>query len=490
LTSEEKPLTTKEVLECIGLGFVIAITYTVLLIVVFDWMEEDELNLQIIPKAHAQIQPFELELQQIRNPEDCTRKVIQGASAYIPFTVKIFYDTTSDRKWDVISKGQTFPVAQQTAQVATFFTQELDQYQLYLEINYAQAKERQVYIEIVSQGNVVWNHQEKFNDVQFCMNVHINTSTPPSFPTREELIGDLLTNVDQIPTMIKSFNVNTITWNNSIGYMWTLLAGVFVLSVLTLISARVSSRGFNSRMKDVDESVNLVNQSALEMDKMNENFTKSSTQIIKNQNIIIKNIHRILEETEIDVEPEEESRISKLKHKIIPEKKEIDKIDEEIIPKEDEIEDDVKETLEFPSKESKEESEKLLEVIKEIKDDEPTGGFIIAEEEKVSPQTPLPKEEPKKDEIPKIEAKPTKFKEILRGIDFKEKLFKTGEFDKYTYNELNNMYGWIVHYKKRKIMSKEWEDIPEEMRTKQDIAEKVIYYAIFTKMEKKMKNGT
>lgn len=488
MTSEDKKLTCKQELGYVGIGILIGVAYTVLLIVVFDWMEEDELNLQIIPKAHAQIQPFELELQQIRNPEDCTRKVIQGASAYIPFTVKIFYDTTSDRKWDVISKGQTFPVAQQTAQVATFFTQELDQYQLYLEINYAQAKERQVYIEIVSQGNVVWNHQEKFNDVQFCMNVHINTSTPPSFPTREELIGDLLTNVDQIPTMIKSFNVNTITWNNSIGYMWTLLAGVFILSVLTLISARVSSRGFNSRMKDVDESVNLVNQSALEMDKMNENFTKSSKKIISNQNEIINNQHKLLKQSPIKVEPKE-SKISMIKHKLIPEKKEFDELNEDetkIEEEETEIEEEVQEVLKFPSKESKEESEKLLEVIKEIKDDEPTGGFIIAEEEKVSPQTPLPKEE----EIPKIEKKPEKFKEILRGIDFKEKLFKTGEFDKYTYNELNNMYGWIVHYKKRKIMSGEWEDIPEGMKTKQDIAEKVIYYAIFNKMEKKMKNGT
>ncbi|KKL79417.1 hypothetical protein LCGC14_2015020, partial [marine sediment metagenome] len=59
--------------------------------------------------------------------------------------------------------------------------------------------------------------------------------------------------------------------------------------------------------------------------------------------------HKILEETEIDVEPVEESRISKLKHKIIPEKKkEIDKIDEEIIPKEDEIEEgDISKTVQM-----------------------------------------------------------------------------------------------------------------------------------------------
>lgn len=495
MKSEE--LSTKLQLKYVGMGVLIAVAYVVWFIVITGWIEDD-FSLSgnsFLPNAHAQIQPFELELQQIRNPEECTRKVIQGASAYIPFTIKIFYDTTNDRKWDVISKGQTFPVAQQTAQVATFFTPEIDQYQLYLEVNYADKKERQAYIEIVSEGNTVWNHQEKFDDSKLCMNFHINTSEPPSFPTREELIGDLLSNVDQIPEMITSYNVNTITWNNSIGYMWTLLAGVFILSVLTLISARVSSRGFGSKMKDIDESVNLVNQSALEMDKMNENFTKNSAQIIKNQKVIVKNMYKILEETEIDVAPPEESKISKLKHKIIHPKKEIDEIGEEDNTKADEeLEDDVKETLEFPTKEQKQENAKLVDVIeKEVKEPEPSGGFIkpedlglAKEEEKVSPPTPpLPKEEV----IPKPERKPEKFKQILRGINFKGKAFKEGEFEKYTYNELNNMYGWIVHYKKRKVMNGEWEDIPEDMRTKQDIAEKVIYYAIFTKMEKKMRNG-
>ncbi len=481
MTSEE--LTTKQQLGYVGIGFLIAIAYTVWFVVITEWIEQEEIEFSIIPEAHAQIQPFELELQQIRNPEACTRKVIQGSSGYLPFTIKIFYDTTNDRKWDVISKGQTFPVAQQTAQVATFFTQELDQYQLYLEINYDRPAERQAYIEILSGGNTVTSWQEKFDDSQLCINFHINTAEPPTFPTRQELIGDLLTNVDQIPELITSFNINTNTWNNSIGYMWSLLGAVFIMSVLTLISARISSRGFSSKMKDIDESVNLVNDSALEMDKMNTNFTENSTQIIKNQNVIIKNMHKILEETEIDVEPVPESRISKLKKKIIPHKKD-DEVDD------NNIEEQVSKVLEFPTKEQKVENAKLVDVIEnEIKEPEPTGGFVTPEElglteEKVSPPPPpLPKD------IPKPEKKPAKFKEILRGIDFEGKAFKEGEFEKYTYNELNAMYGWIVHYKKRKLMTGEWEDVPEEVRTKQDVAEKVIYHAIFAKMDRKLSNG-
>jgi len=496
LTSEEKPkkpLTTKEVIECIGLGFLIAITYTVFLIIIFEWIEESDYEGAqfILPSAHAQVQPFELELQQIRDPQKCTRKVLQGAVAYVPFTLKIFYDTTTDRKWDAVSKTQSFPVAQQSAQVATFFTNDVDQYEMYLEINYDRPKERQAFIEILSKGEAVYNHQEKFDDSSLCMTFFIKTVTPPTFPTRQELIGDLLSNVDQIPAMITSFNQNTITWNTSISFMWTLILGSLVVSVLTLISASVAKRGWNSKMKEIDESLNLVNTSALSMDSLNENFTENANKVIKNQHQILKNQAEILKRSPVKVEPEKDSKIKIITKKIkMPDfhhKKDEQKLETVEEVSEEGIEEDVHETLQFPSKEQKEESEKLLEVIKDIKDDEeeePSGGFVI-KEEKVPPPAPSPQ----KEEIPKPEPKPPKFKEVLREIDFEGNAFKEGGFDKFTYNELNTVYGWISHYKKRKMWTGEWEDIPKEVRDKQDIAEKIVYHAIFAKMNRKLKNG-
>ncbi len=467
------------------------------------WLVEPIDEYTIIPKAYGQVQPFELQLEQIRNPELCTRKVFQSSGAYIPFTLKVFYDTTQDRKWDVVSKGQTFPVAQQTAQVATFFTQEVDQYELYLEVNYERPKKRQAYIEVLSEGKSVLSWQEKFDDQKFCMTFHVNSNPAPTFPTRDELIGDLLTNVDQIPEMIKQFNINSITWNTSISYMWTLIFGSIVVSVLTLIGTSVVSRNVKSKMKDLDYAVDLVDSSAKKIDEMKEPFDI----IIKNQKKILKNQDVILAKSPIPVvEPEKKSKLS-----TIFKKKEKDEDEEEEKPKkkrrfgwfkrdkdedyEDEIDEDVyeDEKIEVPPKEVKEESAKLVEVIEKLEPDpekdveeELSGGFIQQEkqeEEKVSP-TPLPKEE----ELPKIEEKPPKFKEVLREIDFKENAFKEGGFEKFTYNQLNSIYGWIVHYKKRKLMLNEWEKVPEQIREKQDIAEKIIYYAIFQKMEKKMKD--
>jgi len=500
MTNEQ--LSRKDQLYYAFVGVGIGIVYVIFFVLISGT------NLDfIIPMAFAQVQPFELQLEQIRNPEACTRKVFQSSGAYIPFTLKVFYDTTQNRSWDVISKAETFPVAQQTAQVATFFSQEVDQYEVHLEVNYDKPKNRQAYIEILSEGRTVTSWQEKFDEQKFCMTFFINTNIPPTFPTREELIGDLLTNVDKIPEMIQSFNINTITWNTSISYMWTLIFGSIVVSVLTLIGTSVVSRNVKSKMKDMDYAVDLVDSSAKKIDEMKEPFDE----IIKNQHKILKNQDLILAKSPVPViEPEKKSKLSKLFKKkpedeveeveeekpkksrwsFLKRKKDDEDYEEEIVEeKNEDVYDNDK--IEVPPKEVKKENTKLVEAIEKIEPDvakdveeELEGGFVQATKEEKVPPTPPPKEET----LPEIEPKPPRFKEILRAIDFQNKAFEEGEFEKFKYNELNNMYGWIVHYKKRKLMLKEWENVPKEVRDKQDVAERVIYYAIFQKMEKKMKD--
>ncbi len=471
----------------------------------------------ILPLAHGQVQPFELQLEQIRNPQECTRKTFTSAGAYLPFTLKVFYDTTQDRKWDVISKAETFPVAQQTAQVATFYSPQVDQYELYLEINYPTVAKRQVYIEVLSEGKTITNWQEKFDDLKFCMTFHINTSEAPTFPTREDLIGDLLTNVDQIPEMIRSFNANTVTWSNSIGFMWTLILGSIVVSVLTLISTGVVNRNLKSKMKDIDEAIDLVDASAQKIDELTEPL-----------NTIIANQEKILNKSPEPIKPEKQSKLSKFRKKKVnvsddvkkglkPKKKgrwgflSRNKDDEDDVTEEDII--NSEDRIEVPPKETKIENEKLVKEIEkmesgdDLKVDKPSttvseevlktlqvkpeeiveekglsGGFIIDDEEKVSP-TPLPKEVKM---LP--EKKPPKFKEVLRSIDFVMNEFKEGTFNKFTYSELNTVYSWIIHYKNRKQHNDEWQNIPEDIRNKQDVAGNIIYHAIMAKLEKKLKD--
>lgn len=519
MTSENEKLTTEQQVKYIVIGFMIAVVYVfIFLAVTHDFDSSTEL---ILPTAFAQVQPFELQLEQIRNPLDCTRKTFTSAGAYLPFTLKIFYDTTQDRKWDVISKAQTFPVAQQTAQVATFFTSEVDQYELYLEVNYERPAKRQAYIEILSEGKTVANWQEKFDDQKFCMTFLIQTNHAPTFPTREELIGDLLTNVDQIPEMIKSFNANTITWSSSISYMWTLIFGSIVVSVLTLIGTGVVNRNVKSKMGDVDDALNLVDSSAKKIDEVVDPLND----IIERQNIIIENQAKILSKSpETNQMVEKKSKFGKLRKKkpnvsdknvkALKKKKKgwfgfLRKDKEEEVYDDDIVDTGANSKIEVPPRKTKEENKKLVSAIEQIEKDEylehrprtesdevkealqmtpedleeerkqePSGGFVLVEDdEKKIPEQVL-----------KPEPKPPKFKEVLRSIDFENLEFKQGTFHNFTYNELNNIYSWIIHYKNRKQQNNEWQDIPEKVRTQQDIAGKIIYHAIMAKLEKKMKD--
>src|SRR3972149_8733409 len=99
----------------------------------------------IVPQAYSQILPFEQQLEMIRDPQDCTRKVVQASSAQIPFTMKIFYDTTKSAILEIKQQGNSFPLTQRTNQVMTFYTNGTDQYEIYMEMNYDEPKPRQVY---------------------------------------------------------------------------------------------------------------------------------------------------------------------------------------------------------------------------------------------------------------------------------------------------------------------------------------------------------
>ncbi len=226
--SSEKPLTKKDYLQCFGFSIIIAVTYVMWFGIVTDWIEEGEIKFNLLPKAEGQIQPFELQLEQIRTPEECTRKVIQGSSAIIPFQMKIFYDTTRDSKLEFKQQHTTFPVIQRTNQVMTFYTNGTDQYQIYMELNYDDEKPRQIFMEYLSSNNVVLNMQEKFENKKFCMTIFVNTILPVKLPTKEEIFGESLDYIAEIPTMVQAFNANTITTGTRISFQWLLLFGILI----------------------------------------------------------------------------------------------------------------------------------------------------------------------------------------------------------------------------------------------------------------------
>lgn len=482
-TDNELPARKQFILAMIGVSIGIFYVGLFMLVTSIDWND-----VKIIPEADAQILPFEQQLEQIRNPEECTRKVVQGASAEIPFTLKIFYDTTRDNKLEFKQQGTSFPIIQRTNQVMTFFTEEPDQYEIFMEMNYDTAEERQIYIEFLSNNAITQSTQEKFTGTKYCTTIFVNTIKPTPVPTKEEIFGESLDYIAQIPAMVVAFNANSQTSATSISYMWILLFAVVILSILTYINSLTGKKRFDSKMRDLDDAIGQVNTMTLSMDNLVRSVSEPLEDIKKDLKAIL-NLPDIKEKI-----PEKKvSKLAKIAN-IIPLRKKTtsNEVLEALQPEEKTTSDEVLKALQPTEEEIKEEVKA---------EQEPSGGFVIAEsveepepidemqraeviqpkEEKVSPHTPLPKEENP------MKLRPEKFIDMLKGIDFVEKHFKEGELEKYTYNELNTSYGWIVKYRKWVISNRV--DIPKKVQNEQEIAEKVIYYAIFSKMEKKLRNG-
>lgn len=431
----------------------------------------------IFPSASGQILPFEQQLEQIRDPQECTRKVVQGKSAEVPFTFKVFYDTTRNNKLEFKQQGTTFPVVQRTNQVITFFTDGADQYEIHIELNYDEALPRQVYIEYLSANEIVQSQQEKFEGTKFCMTIFVNTIIPTPVPTKEEIFGESLGYIAQIPAMVVAFNANSQTSASSIAYMWLLLLGVLILCILTYINSQTGKRKFDSRMRDFEDSI-------VEVNKMTGNLDKLDRSLSSKLNDVIRKFNEILSIPQINESLTEEKKESSLK-KFIPfrRKKEQDETEETEILQARVIEPEVPK--------QKTESEQILEAlmptpneIAEEKEKEPelSGGFVISEnaKEKVPPQRPSP---PKENNPMKLQ--PKVFNLIMKEIDFEKNQLKEGAINKFSYTELNESFSWISNY--RNWIEDEEIQVPENIKVKQLIAQEVIYHAIFKKMEERSK---
>lgn len=502
---DKEELTQRLQLLYIFLGLSIGVFYVGVFITVqsIDWE-----NFEFIPEADAQILPFEQQLEQIRDPKECTRKVVQGGSAELPFTLKVVYDTSRDIKLEFKQQGTSFPIVQRTNQVMTFFTDGADQYEIYIEVNYDEPKPRQMYIEYLSNNAVVQSEQEKFDSTRFCMTIFANTVAPTPVPTKEEIFGDSLDYISQIPAMVIAFNANSQTSATSISYMWILLFAVVILSILTYINSVTGKRKFDNRMRDFEDSIGEVSNLAQKMSDLETSLKVPFNNIQLSFNSMIKTLKAILAIPEIRSKiPEEkkESALKKIKN-LIPLRKKSD--EEQIIANQEKNLSDRKklQSQKEPEKSTKSDIDKKIEddeVLKalqvtpeEIKEEKtkekPSGGFVILESEEDAEPEIATQEVP--EEVKKTETKPVDennpmrlrpdvFQKIMKEIDYTTNKFKENAIEKFTYTELNESFGWISKY--RIWIEKDKRIVPEEVKHKQAIAERLIYYAILQKIKEK-----
>ncbi len=397
-------------------------------------------SLFLIPYAHAQIAQYELELREIKAVQDCTNKIVSGASAYIPFTFKIFHDPTQDRTIEIVQQSRSFPVTQQTPQVMTFHTNYTDQYKIHFEINYDVARDRQVFLQYLSQGALTQTEQEKFNGNRFCMNLVVNTNERPKIPTREEMFGDAYFYFQQIPVLVEGFNRNSLTTGSSITYQWLISAGVIVAIILLVIQNAQNKKSFSFKLKEVDELVGFASEREEKDQERFEDIKKIQEAIVNNQEKIIEGQKKDLKQYE--------SKAEEIKTDIKEGTKKISKI---------------RSILHKPKKKEPETEEQEEVVEEKIKDETVVEKTEVEEKPKIS-----------------IEKMDPLTKEILNKINPEK---SEADFKAFTYQDLTQALAWVNEFIKQSAFKK----ISEEKRQRQLKMQTILHAGAIRKWEKEHK---
>jgi len=308
----EKEISQTDQIWYVIMGFAIAVAYTGVFMIVTNFYEMES----IIPEAHAQIEGREIELRQVRDLEECTKKFISGASAYIPFTLKVWYDTTKRFEAPIIQQGRSFPILQQTPQVMTFHTNYTDQYQIPFELHYEDVRDRQVYIQYLSQGAQVQTEQEHYTGTKYCTQFIIHTSEAPVVPTREEMFGDAYRFFGMIPLLIDGFNQNSLTISTSITYIWLIIAGMILIVLYWIVQSSLDKKKWVKATKNMNEFTDTANTMLDDFDTKMTNFENMTKGIMLNQKSILDfqkeeaDLIQQAEETKQKTEGEKEESIA------------------------------------------------------------------------------------------------------------------------------------------------------------------------------------
>jgi len=426
-----------------GSSFVVGLDYEEPIVLV--WIKEYDLTIfppvpviAILPLAYGQIQQYELELREIQNPQDCTKKVVSGASAYIPFTFKIFNDPTEDYKLEIIQQSRSFPITQRTPQVMIFHTNYTDQYNIYFEINYDNARERIVYLEYLSRGALAQTEQEKFNGNRFCMNLIINTVNAPKIPTREEMFGDAYFYFSQIPTLVEGFNRNSLTTSSSITYQWLVMGIVGFALIMLIIQNAQNKKAFSFKMTEVNELIAFASDRE---DKDQERFDD----IKKLQNDIVLNQEKVLNMQKEELKkPEEPEQKSKEQSK--PKESALSIAKRSINPK------TVLDRIRKPKEQKKTEETEETEV------EEPKTTTVLKPKVNLSKMDSLTKE-------------------VINRIDSNK---ADADFNGFSYDDLTRTLEWVNEF----INSTNFMKIPEERRNQQLKIQEILHAGAIRKYQK------
>jgi hypothetical protein len=225
---------------------------------------------------------------QIDNPQECMQSEIRGGKGWIPFSIKMFYDTTKNHTMSVEHQGDTNPVIQQNDNVMIFQSDGEDTYKLSTQLNYDSSEKRAIYFEYWSEGNAMHTEIINYESNSFCRIFLITTTEPPIIPTAEELLGQSAYRaLTEMPLIKDAINQNTNALNGALIFL-TLAV------IMTLLVGFTQAIVYVLRKKTQKKQIRLFDEAIKNSNKASSNSMIIMDKVEKKGDELLKNMGKIM----------------------------------------------------------------------------------------------------------------------------------------------------------------------------------------------------
>ena len=231
---------------------------------------------------------LDVRVPQIENPQECMQSEIRGGKGWVPFSIKMFYDTTKDHTMSVEHKGDTNPVIEQNDNVMIFQSNGEDTYKLATQLKYDSSEKRAIYFEYWSEGNAMHTEIINYNNNSFCRVFLITTTNPPVIPTAEELLGQSAYRaLAEMPLIKDAINQNTNALNGALVFL-TLAV------IVTLLVGFTQAIVYVLRKKTQRKQIRLFDEAIKNSNKVTSNSMMIINKVEKKGDELLKHMSEIM----------------------------------------------------------------------------------------------------------------------------------------------------------------------------------------------------
>lgn len=231
--------------------------------------------------AYAQIENFDIDPSQIKDPPKCSQVTITGDKATVPFELKVYIDFSRDANINFEQKGRTIARTFTSPELLIFEADQPDEFQVRVDAVYDTDRIRAMFIQYLTLNSPNFEEILTYEGFGFCRVWNIKTTERETLPTREELIGKTaLRAFEEMPLIKDAINRNTSAQSSSIAWLFIAVVAALGVSVSQLFvyvarKRKDKQRGtaFDTMIKVGSKHIANFKKEHDEIKKIREQFT-------------------------------------------------------------------------------------------------------------------------------------------------------------------------------------------------------------------------